>query len=151
MSEFFAKLLRSVMNDDYVVFLGGTCNGSKWREKLVESLYIKAFNPVVKEWTEEARINEENIKAQVPILLYVITPNQHGFYSIAEMIVSALNETNKQTIICFLDNDDGEMFTEEQKKSNKNIETLLNTYVATYFYYSLEEVANHINSYKKET
>jgi len=35
------------------VFLGGTCNGSKWRDILIPRLKISYFNPVVDNWTEE--------------------------------------------------------------------------------------------------
>ena len=32
------------------VFLGGTCNESKWRDDLIKLLKIDYFNPVVKDW-----------------------------------------------------------------------------------------------------
>ena len=35
------------------VFLGGTCNESTWRDKLIKMLEIDYFNPVVDDWTEE--------------------------------------------------------------------------------------------------
>lgn len=38
------------------VFLGGTCNESKWREELISKLdlnSIEYFNPVVEDWTKE--------------------------------------------------------------------------------------------------
>ena len=35
------------------VFLGGTCNGSTWREELIPILEINYFNPVVSDWTPE--------------------------------------------------------------------------------------------------
>ena len=35
------------------VFLGGTCNESTWRDRLIEMLEIDYFNPVVDDWTEE--------------------------------------------------------------------------------------------------
>ena len=31
------------------VFLGGTCNGSDWRKKLIPKLKIDYFNPVVED------------------------------------------------------------------------------------------------------
>ena len=38
------------------IFLGGTCNESKWRNSLVKILDndIEAFDPVVKDWNEES-------------------------------------------------------------------------------------------------
>lgn len=35
------------------VFLGGTVNGSDWRDKLIKILDIDYFNPVVDDWTED--------------------------------------------------------------------------------------------------
>jgi hypothetical protein len=40
------------------VFLGGTCNESDWREKLIELLNINYFNPVVDDWNVEAQLKE---------------------------------------------------------------------------------------------
>jgi hypothetical protein len=37
------------------VFLGGTCNESTWREKLIPMLKIDYFNPVVKDWKLEIK------------------------------------------------------------------------------------------------
>jgi len=34
------------------VFLGGTCNNSKWRDVLIPRLKIDYFNPVVDDWNE---------------------------------------------------------------------------------------------------
>jgi len=36
------------------VFLGGTCNKSTWRQRLIKLLKIDYFNPVVDDWNEEA-------------------------------------------------------------------------------------------------
>lgn len=35
------------------VFLGGTCNNSTWRDKLIPLLTVDYFNPIVNEWTKE--------------------------------------------------------------------------------------------------
>ena len=40
------------------VFLGGTANGSKWREILKPMLRIDYFDPVVPHWNDEARCRE---------------------------------------------------------------------------------------------
>ena len=60
------------------VFLGGTCNGSKWRDQLIPLLKIDYFNPVVKDWNEEAQAEEERQKAESDFCLYVITPKMTG-------------------------------------------------------------------------
>ena len=36
------------------IFLGGTCNGTTWRDELIKGLTVDYFNPVVEDWTEEA-------------------------------------------------------------------------------------------------
>ena len=36
------------------VFLGGTVNGSNWREYVIPRLNIDYFNPVVSVWNDEA-------------------------------------------------------------------------------------------------
>ena len=40
------------------VFLGGTCNGSNWREELIKELDIDYFNPVIENWDDKAQVNE---------------------------------------------------------------------------------------------
>lgn len=40
------------------VFLGGTCNNSKWRDELIPNLTVDYFNPVVDDWTPEAAKKE---------------------------------------------------------------------------------------------
>ena len=40
------------------VFLGGTCNESTWRQKLIPSLEIEYFDPVVPDWTPECMARE---------------------------------------------------------------------------------------------
>lgn len=36
------------------VFLGGTVNGSKWRDVMKEKLIIDYFDPVVDDWNDAA-------------------------------------------------------------------------------------------------
>lgn len=78
------------------VFLGGTCNGSTWREKLIPVIQINYFNPVVENWTEEAQKKEEIEKlVDCDIHLYVITSEMTGVYSIAEVVDSVHNRMKK--------------------------------------------------------
>lgn len=98
------------------VFLGGTCNGSNWREFLISKLKIDYFNPVVDDWTPDCMEEELRQRKLCDYVLYVITPKMTGVYSIAE----AVDDSNKQpekTIFCYLPVDDGEYFSREQKKS----------------------------------
>ena len=57
------------------VFLGGTCNGSKWRDNLIELLdkKVQYFNPVVENWTEECRLKEIEERKKASVLLYVLS------------------------------------------------------------------------------
>lgn len=100
------------------VFLGGTCNGSKWREHLITLLTCDYFNPVVDDWTEDCQVEEIRQREEIcDFCLYVITAKMKGFYSIAEVIDDS-NKRPRKTIFCYLDNyaDDGN-FTPEQLKS----------------------------------
>ena len=65
------------------VFLGGTCNNSQWRKRLISKLKIDFFNPVIDDWNEEAQINEIRERQNADYCLYVITPLMTGVYSIA--------------------------------------------------------------------
>lgn len=99
------------------VFLGGTCNGSKWRDEIKPLLTIDYYDPVCcGEWNEEARRHEIEERKISDFVLYVITPKMTGFYSIAE----AIDDSNKQpekTLFCYLMTDEGLAFTDAQLKS----------------------------------
>lgn len=80
------------------IFLGGTCNESNWRNKLIPQLKREYFNPVVSDWTEDCIEIENNEKYnKCNILLFVITREMTGVYSIAEMVESCFLE-NKMTV-----------------------------------------------------
>ena len=76
------------------VFLGGTCNGDPWRDKLIPSLKIDFFNPVVEDWTPECQAEELAQRQSCDLVLYVITPAMSGVYSIAE----AVDDSNKRPL-----------------------------------------------------
>lgn len=81
------------------VFLGGTCNGSIWRDDLMPLLDVAYFNPVVEDWTEECQAIEEAEKSNLcNIHLYVITSDMTGVFSIAEAIESTMTN-GKITIL----------------------------------------------------
>ena len=80
------------------VFLGGTCNNSTWRNQLMPLLSVDYFNPVVKDWNEEAQKEEEKQKKDCAIHLYVITSETKGVFSIAEAVASA-NEEGVQSLL----------------------------------------------------
>ena len=86
------------------VFLGGTCNNSIWRDKLIPMLNINYFNPVVEDWTEECMIEERRQRETCDYCLYVITPSMSGVYSIAEVIDDS-NKRPGKTIFCILNSE----------------------------------------------
>ncbi len=98
------------------VFLGGTCNESKWREKLIGLLTIEYFNPVVDDWTPDCMKEEVIQREKCDYCLYVITPKMTGVYSIAE-VVDDSNKRPSKTIFCFLDKDEEVVFTDGQRRS----------------------------------
>ena len=125
------------------VFLGGTCNGSKWRDKIIPLLKINYFNPVVSDWTPECQEEEERQKKICKYQLYVITPKMKGFFSIAEVVESS-NKNPKGTILCVLDKDGEEEFEEFQKRSLDAVMKLVhrnNSFVSK----NISEVVDYLN------
>ena len=101
------------------VFLGGTCNNSTWRDRIIPKLEIEYFNPVVEDWTPECQAEEQRQKNDVcNIHLYVITPLMTGVFSIAEAVQSS-HYADKKTYFCYLEEDDGKKFEKFQVKSLK--------------------------------
>ena len=99
-----------------VIFLGGTCNDDPWREVVMENLdnaQVPYFNPVVKDWNEEAQKKEDEFKANKDnIQLFVITNKMTGVFSIAEVVHAAHTNPLKTVLgVC----KDG--FSESQIKS----------------------------------
>lgn len=83
------------------VFLGGTCNNSTWRDRIMPFLNVDYFNPVVVDWTPECIQNEINEKnCHCDIHLYVITQRMTGVYSIAEVINSC--HTKDKSVIFYV-------------------------------------------------
>lgn len=124
------------------VFLGGTANNSTWRSELIPLLNkdkISYFNPVVKDWNEEAQQREEQEKETSDFRLYTITKEMLGFYAIAE-VVDDSNKRPEKTIFCYLE----EGFGKHQIKSLQATARLVKENGAKVFT-SLEEVAEYLN------
>lgn len=98
------------------VFLGGTCNNSTWRDKIIKKLKINYFNPVVDDWNEASQKKELEERATSDFVLYCITPKMTGVYSIAEVVDDANNQP-KKTIFCYLHKDEDKEFNKAQMKS----------------------------------
>ncbi|HNF72487.1 MAG TPA: nucleoside 2-deoxyribosyltransferase domain-containing protein [Chitinophagaceae bacterium] len=106
------------------VFLGGTCNGSLWRDAVIPLLKIDYFNPVVENWTPADLENELKERERCSDYLYVITPRMEGFYSIAELVDDS-NKRPEKTLCCFLTDDEGKHFSFTQWRSIKAIKEML--------------------------
>ena len=98
------------------VFLGGTCNESKWRDQLIPYLRIDYFNPVVDDWTEKHQKEEIKQRKECDIVLYTITPKMTGVYSIAE-VVDDSNKRPEKTVFVVLLKDGNKTFDQSQAKS----------------------------------
>lgn len=128
------------------IFLGGTCNGSTWRDELIPNLTIPYFNPVVPDWTPEAQKQEFIERETCPFLLYTITPKMTGVYSIAEVIDDS-NKRPHRTLFCVLPEDDGATFSTAQIKSLEAVKTMVIANKGRAFG-SLSDVANYVNTKK---
>lgn len=128
------------------VFLGGTCNGSTWRDELIPLLGINYFNPVVKNWTPERQAEEIKQREECDYVLYVITPKLTGLYSIAELIDDS-NKCPERTLFCYLVVDGNNIFNNAQLSSLKAIRDMVIRNDAFYFD-SLSDVADYLNSNK---
>ena len=112
------------------IFLGGTYNGSKWRESLIPYITCDYFNPVVENWDDAAKERERYEREHCDYVLYGITPRMKGVYSIAELVDDS-NKRPKRTLFLLLKNDiadDGSLISFDKEEMN-----------------SLNEVANMVN------
>ena len=125
------------------VFLGGTCNESTWRDRLIPMLNIQYFNPVVEDWTEDCMKLEIEARENCAYCLYTITPKMVGVYSIAE-VVDDSNKRSGKTVFVLLPEDDGLAFSEGQLKSLKAVARMVPPNGVRVFY-SLDEVASYLN------
>jgi len=110
------------------VFLGGTCNGSKWRDDLIKMLdteNLSYFNPVVDDWTPECQKEEIRQREEVcNYYLYVLTSKMTGVYAVAELVEDAVQNPD-HTIFCFLCVDEKDTFTTGQIKSMQAVASLV--------------------------
>jgi len=128
------------------VFLGGTCNNSTWRDRLIPMLKIDYFNPVVKNWTPECQAEEIKQRETCEVVLYCITPLMKGIYSIAEVVDDSNKRSEKTVLIC-LKEDDGESFDKTQWKSIEQLMKMVKGNKAQIFT-DLESAAKYINGLK---
>jgi len=123
------------------VFLGGTCNGSKWRDKLIPLLEIDYFDPVVPDWTLECMEEELRQRETCDYCLYVITTYMSGVYSIAE-VVDDSNKRPQKTIFCVSEHNGA--FMEGQRRSLEQVGKMVERNGGKYFT-DLNDVASYLN------
>ena len=132
---------------EHRVFLGGTVNGSTWRERLIPMLKVDYFNPVVPDWTPQDYENELYQRSVCAFLLYVLTPISKSMYSIAE-VVDDSNKRPERTIFCYLAEEDGGCtYSPHEIKALNAIGKLIEKNGGVWLK-NLDEVADYIN--KKE-
>jgi len=134
-----------------LVFMGGTCAGPKWRERLCGqvSQSFRWFNPVVDEWSEEAKETELTVRAEADVMLYAITPYQEGCYSYLEMTEDAIR-SEKPVVIAFLPSFEDKAFSEQQWSSIVSAKRLLERNNATVLL-SMEELIDWFNRYNDKS
>ena len=135
----------------YTVFLGGTCNGSTWRDELIPMLdqeKISAFNPVVEDWNEQAQAEEDYHKANDDFTLYVLTPEMTGVYSVFEVAMDSCKRPGR-VVACILDERNGKTFEGQVAKNMKKIKKdLINN--GTLVFDNLNQVAMFFNTLEKK-
>jgi hypothetical protein len=127
------------------VFLGGTCNGSIWRDALIKDLQIDYFQPCADEWTPAMMEEEIKQRAECDFCLYVITPKMTGVYSIAE-VVDDSNKRPHKTIFCYLTSDEDQQFSAAQIKSLEQTVKMIKENGAAFFK-TLAETADYLNNH----
>lgn len=125
------------------VFLGGTSNGSLWRDDVIKKLKINYYNPVGEHWTPEMMKEELQQRKECDFCLYVITPKMEGVFSIAE-VVDDSNKRPAKTIFCFLNEDEEKTFSDVQIKSLQQVAKMIKENGATVFK-TLDEVTKFLN------
>lgn len=126
------------------VFLGGTCNDSSWRDELISKLTIGSYNPVVEDWTPECMAEEIRQREACDIVLYVITPEMTGVYSIAE-VVDDSNKRPEKTVFCYTEETCKQTFSLHQAKSLNAVAKLVEKNGATVCV-NLHELAAVLNN-----
>lgn len=131
-------------NKNEKIFLGGTCNNSTWRERLIKDLKVPYFNPVVEDWTEEAQKRENEQRKNARFVLFVITPLMKGVFSIAEAI-DCSNKRPESTLFCVLEKDDKKEFDKSEMKSLNQVKGMVKDNGGKVFD-NLSQIAEFLNN-----
>lgn len=133
------------------VFLGGTCAGWKWRNKLQPLLKCNYYNPIVANWSEADRQREVHERETSDFVLYGITNGIKGVYSIAE-VVDDSNKRPEKTIFLNLYRVDGSVDSVQMSHSLQAVENLLKENGVKVFSgeNAITEVTEFLNSFVKD-
>ncbi len=129
------------------VFLGGTVNGSNWRDLMIPRLKIDYFNPVVPDWNDEAWQRELKERKHCDYVLYILTPRMEGYYSIAEVIDDSYKRPDR-CIYCFVAEDGDRKFDDDQIASCEYTGKCVRENGGTWLK-SIDEVVDLLNSAEK--
>jgi hypothetical protein len=104
------------------IFLMGTAGSSKWREPIKAAcaeIGVSCFDPVVKDWNEEARRRETEALKTARVIVMAITSETAGIASLAESGWAALSAlARRQGFGIFIDPVFGD---EEQSQVNTGL------------------------------
>ncbi len=106
-SRFYAKNMR-------YLFLGGTCNNSRWRDEIIPHIdgFCTWCDPRTLVWNNRARELEEIERRKAEFCLFVFTPRMRGVYSIAQMTDESINRP-KTSAFCILRSYDHSTFSND--------------------------------------
>jgi hypothetical protein len=93
-----------------LAFLGGTVANNDWRSFLIQDLAARGiasdclFDPVVKDWNEEAQAREEAAKRDAShLVFYIADPKQDGnplsAYSMVEATMALYDKPERTTVV----------------------------------------------------
>ena len=91
---------------------------------MIGMLKVDYFNPVVKNWTPECQAEERRQRQSCDYVLYVITPEMTGVYSVAE-VTDDSNKRPAATVFCVLREYGGKRFEDSPWKSLEAVATLV--------------------------
>jgi hypothetical protein len=126
------------------VYLDGTFK-SNWRDVVTKDLDIDYSVPRMKEWSVKQKEEEDYRKSKCDLIVHTVTPKNVDTYSIAVMVEDSINSPEK-TIVCFLDDDNGFKFTQQQKDEMAPLIKMVRKY-GVYTFDDIKELTKYLNTF----
>ena len=130
------------------VFLGGSCNPTKWRKQIVipmlEKVNMDYYNPQVDEWTSDLIVTENYQKDHAKYLFFVIDDETRA---IASMIEVAYYIAQGRKVILVIKNVNESTFDEKELKDLNRGRTYLNDIAKKHnipIFDSIEPAVHHL-------